>query len=108
MQRLLGVLAERLCELDLRLMLAVMVIPTYRVHPDLLQSGVRRCSNNLHNLNKLIVVVTATEERVPGYHLGEARVSSVHHAYSHTSYAPDIDGGGVCSGSKKNVRCAIP
>jgi hypothetical protein len=45
---------------------------THRVHLDLLQSRVTRRPNNLHDLDELVRVVSSSEQRVAGDHLGHA------------------------------------
>jgi hypothetical protein len=45
---------------------------THRVHLDLLQSRVTRRPDNLHDLDELVRVVSSSEQRVAGDHLGHA------------------------------------
>lgn len=85
-QRLLGVFRQRLLELDLG-----------AVHLDLLQRRVGRRADNLHDLDKLVVVVAAAEEGVARDHLGEDAADG-----------PDVNRGRVRARAEEDVRRAVP
>ena len=72
-QRLLRVPSERSLDLDLRLFVSGSSNPagqeTYRIMFDLSQSLIARCTNNLHDLNQLIGVISSSEQWVSSDHL---------------------------------------
>jgi hypothetical protein len=65
--------SERSLDLDLRLLVSRSPHQTgkriYRIMFDLSQSLIARCSNNLHDLNQLIGIVSSPEQWVSSDHL---------------------------------------
>jgi hypothetical protein len=50
-----------------------------------------------HDVKQLVLVISSTEERDTGYHLGKDAAAG-----------PDIDGCTVCPRAEEDIRCTIP
>jgi hypothetical protein len=70
---------------------------THGLLAKLLELGFSRCSKYAHDMQKLILIVTSSEERKTCDHLGKD-----------TAAGPDIDGSAVSARAKKNVGGSIP
>jgi hypothetical protein len=98
-QRLLRVPSERSLDLDLRLFVSGSSSPagqeTYRIMFDLSQSLIARCSNNLHDLNQLIGIVSSPEQWVSSDHLchtvHQLIIATRENRSSHAPHTPQIN-----------------
>lgn len=104
MEWLLGVLAQGLFELNLRLHMSVCFADqddhkAYRVELDLSNSRLARGSHNLHDLHKLVIVVSPPEQGVSCDHFRKTGQSAVPTreggSSSHAPHTPDVDTGAI-------------
>lgn len=71
--------------------------PTYRVGGDLSERTIVGGADDPHDIKKLILIVSASEERHSGDHLSED-----------TAAGPNVDRGAVSPRTQKDIGCSVP